>query len=156
MLHEAFQRDVEFCRRFYAEALALSRLDHPNLVHVHDFGQEPDGLLYISMAFVDGVTLRAIFKQRERQVLEMPRIASLMLTCFRSAAVSAMRMRPHSSRREAGQRDDCQQKEDDDGERVENVKVLDSWLRRPPERLGRGGPTARRDSRLHVAGAVPR
>src|SRR4029078_5921822 len=60
VLHEAFQRDIEFCRRFRAEALAMSRLDHTNLVHIYDFGQEPDVLLYIAMALVDGATLRSL------------------------------------------------------------------------------------------------
>ena len=38
VLHESFQHDIDFCRRFYAEALAASRLDHPNITRVIDFG----------------------------------------------------------------------------------------------------------------------
>ncbi len=54
VLHESFQSDIDFCRRFYAEALAASRLDHPNITRVIDFGQEPDGQLYFAMEFLDG------------------------------------------------------------------------------------------------------
>ena len=54
VLHHHFQQDLEFCRRFHAEALAASRLDHPNLMRVLDFGQEPDGLLYLAMEHLDG------------------------------------------------------------------------------------------------------
>lgn len=57
VLQDRLQRDVEFCRRFHAEALAASRLDHPNLMRVLDFGQEPDGLLYLAMEYVPGHAL---------------------------------------------------------------------------------------------------
>lgn len=43
--------------RFRAEAQAMARLNHPALVHVHDFGETPQGLLYIVMEFVHS-TLR--------------------------------------------------------------------------------------------------
>jgi serine/threonine-protein kinase len=62
VLHEHFQRDVEFCRRFHAEALSASRLDHPNLMRVLDFGQEPDGLLYLAMEYLDGKALADILE----------------------------------------------------------------------------------------------
>src|SRR4029079_5919009 len=58
VLHESFQSDIDFCRRFYAEALAARRLDHPNITRVIDFGQETDGQLYFAMEFVGGVELR--------------------------------------------------------------------------------------------------
>jgi serine/threonine-protein kinase len=57
VLHEHFQSDIDFCRRFHAEALAASRLDHKNLMRVLDFGQEPDGLLYLAMEHLDGKCL---------------------------------------------------------------------------------------------------
>ena len=44
-------------RRFAMEAESASRLDHPNVVHVIDFGEMPSGLPYIVMDFVDGVAL---------------------------------------------------------------------------------------------------
>jgi len=62
VLHDHFQRDMEFCRRFHAEALAASRLDHPNLMRVLDFGQEPDGLLYLAMEYLDGKCLADILE----------------------------------------------------------------------------------------------
>jgi serine/threonine-protein kinase len=62
VLHPRFQADIEFCQHFHAEALAASRLDHPNLVRVIDFGQEPDGLLYFAMEFLDGKTLRDVLE----------------------------------------------------------------------------------------------
>ncbi len=50
--------------RFRHEAYLASRLKHPNAIVIHDFGQTPDGLLYIAMEFLGGETL----KQRLRRV----------------------------------------------------------------------------------------
>jgi len=77
VLHERFQRDIEFCKRFHAEALAASRLDHPNLMRVLDFGQEPDGLLYLAMEFLDGRCLADILEPGT--ALPLPRIVDLGL-----------------------------------------------------------------------------
>jgi serine/threonine protein kinase len=46
-----------FAERFTREARALAKLNHSNIIGVHDFGQA-DGLYYIAMEFVDGVNLR--------------------------------------------------------------------------------------------------
>jgi len=48
--------------RFQHEARQVARLDHPNIVPVHDF-LEIDGLLYMVMKFVDGETLRDRLKR---------------------------------------------------------------------------------------------
>jgi predicted Ser/Thr protein kinase len=50
-------RDPAFAERFAREARALARLNHPNIVGVHDFGQQ-GGLYYLMMEYVDGVNLR--------------------------------------------------------------------------------------------------
>src|SRR6478736_1269845 len=57
VLHHEFAADAHFAERFAREAKAASRLDHPNSIHVFDFGQEPDGLLYLAMEFVEGFDL---------------------------------------------------------------------------------------------------
>ena len=49
---------------FRAEALAASQLDHPNVTAVHDFGQEPDGLVYIVMEYLAGVNLQVVLDER--------------------------------------------------------------------------------------------
>ena len=53
--------DPKFAERFLREAQALARLNHPNIVTVHDFG-EADGLYYLLMEYVDGVTLRQLLQ----------------------------------------------------------------------------------------------
>ncbi|MDG2125630.1 MAG: serine/threonine-protein kinase [Verrucomicrobiales bacterium] len=52
------EKDPAFAERFVTEAQALARLDHPNIVTVHDFG-ETEGFFYLLMEYVDGVNLRA-------------------------------------------------------------------------------------------------
>lgn len=47
-----------FKQRFELEAAMVARLMHPNVVVVHDYGHEPDGLYYIAMELVVGRTLR--------------------------------------------------------------------------------------------------
>jgi WD40 repeat protein/serine/threonine protein kinase len=51
--HFASTAEVE---RFRSEALAVARLQHPNLVHVYDIG-EHDGLPFCSLEYVDGGSL---------------------------------------------------------------------------------------------------
>jgi serine/threonine protein kinase len=48
-----FSQDASFCAGFEAEAKAMARLNHPNLIGVYDFG-EAGGMLYIIMEYVPG------------------------------------------------------------------------------------------------------
>ncbi|HLK36202.1 MAG TPA: serine/threonine-protein kinase, partial [Polyangiaceae bacterium] len=54
VLHQTLAKDPTFAARLQLEAKAASRLDHPNSVRVIDFGEEPDGLVYIAMELLDG------------------------------------------------------------------------------------------------------
>ena len=46
-----------FGRRFRSEARAIARLDHENLVKLHDFGVTEDGRAYYAMEMLEGETL---------------------------------------------------------------------------------------------------
>src|SRR4029079_5815497 len=70
VLHTAFQADAEFSKRFHAEALTMSKIDHPNVTRILDFGQEADGLLYLTMEFLDGVDLQTVLDQEGAIPLE--------------------------------------------------------------------------------------
>ncbi len=52
-----FSRDEEAIGRFFLEARAAAKLDHPNLVQVYDVGEE-NGYYFIVMQYVDGKTLQ--------------------------------------------------------------------------------------------------
>jgi len=51
--------ETNFAERFNREARALARLNHPNIVAVHEFGQA-GALSYFIMEFVDGANLRRL------------------------------------------------------------------------------------------------
>ena len=54
-----------FAERFTREARALARLNHANIVAVHDFGkvESPQGdLYYITMEYIDGTNLRHLMR----------------------------------------------------------------------------------------------
>ena len=51
-------KDNQVRQRFYREAKAAATLDHPNLCPVYDVG-EIDGILYLTMAFIEGKPLSA-------------------------------------------------------------------------------------------------
>ena len=57
MLHPELVNDEFIVSRFKTEALAVSKLHHPNIIRIYDFGQLPDKSLYIVMEFLDGVSL---------------------------------------------------------------------------------------------------
>ena len=54
------ERD-EFRERFSREAKVLAKLNHPNIVAIHDFG-ESHGYFFLIMEFVEGVNLRQAMK----------------------------------------------------------------------------------------------
>ncbi|MDB6079506.1 MAG: serine/threonine protein kinase, partial [Akkermansiaceae bacterium] len=57
VLLPGLRADPGFAVRFTREARILARLDHPNIVAVHDYG-ESAGLCWLTMEYVEGVNLR--------------------------------------------------------------------------------------------------
>ena len=56
ILPREFGEDENFRASFEAEAKAMAKLNHPNLIGVYDFG-DIDGMLFIVMEFVEGKAL---------------------------------------------------------------------------------------------------
>lgn len=54
LLSPQLSKDLKLVARFRREAMAASRLEHENCVHVDDFGEDGDGTFYIAMEFIDG------------------------------------------------------------------------------------------------------
>jgi tRNA A-37 threonylcarbamoyl transferase component Bud32 len=69
ILPPAAGRDPAFAERFTREARALARLNHPNIVTVHDFGQAAE-YFYFLMEYVDGANLRQGIRARTLQPRE--------------------------------------------------------------------------------------
>jgi tRNA A-37 threonylcarbamoyl transferase component Bud32 len=57
ILPESLGQDPKFAERFAREGRLLAKLNHPNIVTIHDFGQS-GGYYFLLMEFVDGVNLR--------------------------------------------------------------------------------------------------
>jgi tetratricopeptide (TPR) repeat protein len=53
----------EFARRFEREAESASRLAHPNIIAVTDFGRTADGFLFLAMEFLAGDSLTSLVAQ---------------------------------------------------------------------------------------------
>lgn len=62
VLYEHLRGDAGFVERFLFEARAAARLNHPNIITIHDAGHI-DGIDYIAMAYVDGETLADILRR---------------------------------------------------------------------------------------------
>jgi serine/threonine protein kinase len=65
MLKKELLGDPGNLERLKAEIKLARRITHPNVLRTHDFG-EIDGLPYISMEYVRGVTLRYLLDQTHR------------------------------------------------------------------------------------------
>jgi serine/threonine-protein kinase len=65
VLAEHLASNEDFRRRFLREARIAAKLSHPNVVSVYD-GGETDGLPYIVMEYVEGVTLADELTRRGR------------------------------------------------------------------------------------------
>jgi serine/threonine-protein kinase len=61
ILREVYSSDPKFVTRFQREARAARALEHPNIVHVYDYGQSGDSY-YIVMELVKGADLRKYLK----------------------------------------------------------------------------------------------
>ena len=53
----------EFVRRFEREAESASRLSHPHIIAVTDFGRTPEGLLFLAMEYLDGRSLTSLIRE---------------------------------------------------------------------------------------------
>lgn len=62
-------RDPIFVKRFVQEARAVAKLQHANIVPIHDYGEQ-DNITYIVMEYVEGGTLKDRLKQRQLTVIE--------------------------------------------------------------------------------------
>ncbi|MEZ4405959.1 MAG: protein kinase [Polyangiales bacterium] len=60
VIHPHLAGEESAVARFYAEARACSRLNHPNCVSVLDFGRTEDGLLFLVMEFLRGQDLARV------------------------------------------------------------------------------------------------
>ncbi|QQR91431.1 MAG: protein kinase [Myxococcales bacterium] len=76
VIHQHLLGDEPSVARFYTEARAASRLNHPNSVGIIDFGRTDDGLLHLVMEYLHGKDL-ALLMQDEGP-FSFPRICRIL------------------------------------------------------------------------------
>ncbi len=121
VLHPHFRTDPHLMASFRTEARAASLLDHPNVAVVHDFGEEPDGLVYIVMEYIGGESLQAVLDRELR--LTPRRAVDLMLQIC--AALSVAHDRGIVHRDVKPDNIMVVPSRDDEGRAFEHVKVCD-------------------------------
>lgn len=65
VLKSEYSEDRNFVAKFRTEAQSAAALIHPNIVNVYDVGQQ-DGLYYIVMELVEGITLKHYIEKKLR------------------------------------------------------------------------------------------
>ena len=63
VLKQEYSNDTKFVSKFRAEAQSVAGLSHPNIVNVYDVGED-DGLYYIVMELVEGITLKRFIERK--------------------------------------------------------------------------------------------
>lgn len=98
VLHGELASRGEFRDRFVAEATLCGRLRHPHLVNVFDFGETPEGGLFIAMEWVHGkdlgVLLRRLGPASPAQVAAMVRQCGEALDCTHRSGVIHRDVKP--------------------------------------------------------------
>ncbi len=57
VMSPSMAHDADSIARFKREASNASKISHPNVCAIYDFGETPDGLIYLAMEFIDGKSL---------------------------------------------------------------------------------------------------
>lgn len=65
ILKSEFSADKKFVGKFRGEAQSAAGLSHPNIVNVYDVGED-EGLYYIVMELVEGITLKSFIERKGR------------------------------------------------------------------------------------------
>lgn len=124
ILHVQNQTEVQFMRRFRAEALAASKLEHVNVTRVFDYGQDDAGEAYIVMELVTGGSLedlvRSLGRVPPRRAVNIAVQVCRALAFAHEAGIIHRDVKPENIMLVPSL--------DDDGETVDLVKVCDFGL----------------------------
>jgi eukaryotic-like serine/threonine-protein kinase len=133
VLHPALTLDAELVQRFLNEARAASAIRHPNIIDVLDAGGTPEGVPYILMEFLEGVSLQKRLADVGRlalpQVLDIASQAGSALAAAHAAGIVHRDLKPENLFL-------VPEKNASGGERV---KVLDFGIAKMKHGSGTGG-----------------
>ena len=63
VMNPSMVHDPDAVARFNREASNASRITHPNVCAIYDFGETPDGLIYLAMEFIEGDPLTDLLER---------------------------------------------------------------------------------------------
>src|SRR3989442_1690053 len=86
VLNPTMVYDPDAVARFNREAANASRITHPNVCAIYDFGETPEGLIYLAMEFIEGEPLTDLLA---REGALPPRRAALVCTQVADALQAA-------------------------------------------------------------------
>jgi len=76
VMNPGMAQDPDAIARFNREAANASRLNHPNICGIYDFGETPDGMIYLAMEFIEGASLTSLIEKSG--ALPAPRAAGII------------------------------------------------------------------------------
>jgi eukaryotic-like serine/threonine-protein kinase len=77
VMNPSMVHDPDAVARFNREASNASRITHPNVCAIYDFGETPDGLIYLAMEFIEGEPLTDLIAREG--ALPLPRATAIFL-----------------------------------------------------------------------------
>jgi len=63
VMTQSMANDPDAVSRFNREASNASRLSHPNICQIYDFGETSEGLIYLAMEFIEGCSLSDLIER---------------------------------------------------------------------------------------------
>ncbi len=63
VMNPGMVHDADAISRFNREAANASRINHPNVAGIYDFGETADGLIYLAMEFIEGESLTSLVER---------------------------------------------------------------------------------------------
>ena len=103
LLPAYFASDDARLRRFQSEARAASALNHPNILTIHEVG-ENDGIYFIATEFIDGQTIRELIRKQElsgEEVLDSAEQIASALSAAHAAGIVHRDIKPENIMRRA-------------------------------------------------------
>lgn len=99
VLRNDMAHDEVVAQRFVQEAKALSRIQHPHVVEVYDFGRTAEGVTYFVMEYLEGRSLRDAIRDDSLSPRDIRRIAKAIaegLSAAHSAGVIHRDLKPEN------------------------------------------------------------
>ncbi|HET6151140.1 MAG TPA: serine/threonine-protein kinase [Polyangia bacterium] len=86
LLRSEYSGNIEAVKRFFAEARAVNRINHENIIEVSDFIENPGGASYYIMELLHGTLLRTL--QDREGPLPLPRAINIALQVCRGVGAA--------------------------------------------------------------------